>query len=380
MERRDPRSQDELFPLELAVNDISPRTSDPICQRMIELLLKHGADPNARYPQTTVAHRLLTVTSGRAQRNCYLDFILQHPRLDVNLKTKAGNPLLRSAYSMEDLRSVDILLERGADVRIRDGSGRNLLHFGPRLLDNEDGGRRSKKTHDYDTRRILIKRWLGLAPDLLNQVDKHGRTPLHYAIGDGEGPGEEVEIFLGAGADVCAQDESGDTPLHSLFKSRWGLVADENGDTAWSGAPKRLLELFLSKGADINVRNKAGETPLFSYFREGSGSKRPSKFKMWEDADEQAAVDREPMLWALLDELGVDWTAVNKRGQSLLHMVAAKNYSSIGCDFEPERLPRFKFLMGKGLDALEEDSEYRTVLDIAAANNAEDIIKWVIVE
>lgn len=380
MERKDPRSQQELFPLELAVNEISPNTYDPICQRMIQLLLEHGADPNARYPQTTVAHRLLTVTSGRAQRNCYLDFILQHPRLDINLKTKSGTLLLRSAYSMADLRSVDILLERGADVRIRDRSGRNLLHFGPRLLDNEYGDRKSKKTHDYDTRRILIKRWLGLAPDLLNQVDKNGKTPLHYAMGDGEGPGEEVEIFLAAGADVCAQDENGDTPLHSLFKGRWGLVTDNNGDTAWSGPPKRLLELLLSKGADINARNKAGETPVFSYFREGSGSKAPGKFEIWEDAEEQAAVDREPMLWALFDELGVDWTAVNERGQSLLHIVATKNYTSIWSDFDPERLPRFKFLVGKGLDVMKEDCEYRTVLDVAAANNAKDVLKYFTTE
>jgi ankyrin repeat protein len=380
IERKDPRSRDELFPLELAVNEISPGTYDPICQRIIELLLEYGADPNARYPQTTVAHRLLSVTSGRAQRNCYLSVILQHPRLDVNLKTKAGTPLLRSVYSMEDLRSVDILLERGADVRIRDGSGRNLLHFRPRLLYNEDGDRRSKKRHDYGAWRSQIKNLLGLAPDLLHQVDKHGKTPLHYAMGDREGPGEEVEILLAAGADVCAQDENGDTPLHSLFKGRWGLVTDHNGDTTWSGAPKRLLELFLAKGADINARNKAGETPVFSYFREGSGSKGPGRYEMWEDAEEQAAVEREPVLWALFDELGVDWTAVNSKGQSLLHIVAAKDYSSIGCDFEPERLPRFKFLVGKGLDVLKEDSEYRTVLDVAAANNAEDILKWFTAE
>lgn len=377
MERKDPRSQEEFFPLELAVNEISPGTYDPICQRMIELLLEHGADPNAHYPQTTVVHRLLTATSGRAQRNCYLDIILQHPRLDVNLKTKGGTPVLRSAYSMGDLSSVDILLERGADVRISDGSGRNLLHFRPRLLYHEDGDWTSKKTHDYDSRRSLIKNLFVLAPDLLHQVDKHGRTPLHYAMGDREGPGEEVELFLAAGANVCAQDENGDTPLHSLFKGRWGLATDKNGETTWSGAPKRSLELLLSKGADINARNKAGETPVFSYFREGSGSKGPVRFEMWEDAEEQAAVDREPMLWALFDELGVDWTAMNNRGQSLLHIVAAKDYSSIGCDFERERLPRFKFLVGKGLDAFKEDSEYRTVLDVTAASNAEDILKWV---
>ncbi|SPJ71033.1 uncharacterized protein FTOL_00761 [Fusarium torulosum] len=380
MGRKDPRSRDELFPLELAVNEISPSTYDLICKRMIELLLEHGADPNARYPQTTVTHRLLKVTGRRAQRNCYLDVILQHPRLDVNLKSKAGTPLLHSAYDKDDLQSVQILLERGADVRIRDGSGRNLLHLGPRLLYNEDGDWSSKKTHDYEARRSLIRNLLGLAPDLLNQVDKHGRTPLHCAMGGRKGPGEEVEILLAAGADVCAQDENGDTPLHSLFMGRWGLVADDHGNTTWSGSSKRLLELFLSKGADINARNEAGETPVFSYFREGGGSKGPSRYEIWEDDEEQAAVEREPMLWALFDEIGIDWTVVNTKGQSLLHIVAAKNYSSEGCDFKPERLPRFKFLVGKGLDALKEDSEYRTVLDVAAANNAEDILKWFTAE
>jgi ankyrin repeat protein len=376
IERKDPRSRDELFPLELAVNEISPDTYDPICKRMIELLLEHGADPNARYPQTTVTHRLLKVIGRRAQRNCYLDSILQHPRLDVNLKSKAGTPLLHSAYDRDDWQSVHILLERGADVQIRDGSGRNLLHLGPRLLYNEDGNWSSKKTHDYEARRSLIKKLLGLAPDLISQVDKHGRTPLHCAMGGREGPGEEVEMFLNAGADVCAQDGNGDTPLHSLFKGRWGLIADEYGDTTWSGSSKRLLELFLSKGADINARNKVGETPVFSYFREGSGSKGPNRYEIWDDDEEQAAVEREPMLWALFDELGIDWTVVNTRGQSLLHIVATKDYSSEGCDFEPERLPRFKFLVGKGLDALKEDNEHRTALDVAAANNAEDILKW----
>jgi ankyrin repeat protein len=380
MERKDPRSRDELFPLELAVNEISPDTYDPICKRMIELLLEHGADPNARYPQTTVTHRLLKVLGRRAQRNCYLDVILQHPRLDVNLKSKAGTPLLHSAYHKDDWQSVDILLGRGADVRIKNGSGRNLLHLGPRLLYNEHVDWRSKKTQDYEARGSLIRKLLGLAPDLISQVDNHGRTPLHYAMGGGKGPGGEVEILLAAGADVCAQDENGDTPLHSLFKGRWGLATDDNGNITWSGSTKRLLELFLSKGADINARNKAGETPVFSYFREGSGSKGPSRYEIWEDDEEQAAVEREPMLWALFDELGVDWTVVNTKGQSLLHIVAAKDYSNQGRDFKPERLPRFKFLVAKGLDALKEDYEYRTALDVAAANNAEDIIKWFTTE
>ena len=52
-ERQDPNSCHELYPLDLAM------TSRSACRPIVELSLIHGADPNSRYPRTTIAHRVL---------------------------------------------------------------------------------------------------------------------------------------------------------------------------------------------------------------------------------------------------------------------------------------------------------------------------------
>ncbi|KAJ4322527.1 hypothetical protein N0V84_004773 [Fusarium piperis] len=395
--RQDPDYQDELYPLDLVINEVgrnSPDAEDH-CKRMIDILLEHGADPNARYPRTTVVHRTLERKASNSNmtyggRNRYLDVILQHPRLDVNLKDTAGNSLLHSAYTMGDVESVGILLKRGADVRVRDRSARNALHLGLSFLSQNSSGHQPSKPQ-----RDLLKSQASLAPDLLDQGDKDGRTALHYAISGRGDPGEDVEMLVSAGADVCAKDENGDTPLHLLFKRRWKLVVDCDGNVAWHGSTKNLLDLFLSKGADINAPNKAGETPVFHYLSEGGlnvelpdpelkkeGSHASSRrLKRGTDTwaedrrlEKEAAVEREPMLWALLEQLGVDWGAVDDKGRCLLHIVAGEDHKHGEVKSESRRLRRFKFLMGKGLDALVEDTAHRTPLDVAAANGADDIL------
>ncbi|KAL2688929.1 hypothetical protein Neosp_002979 [[Neocosmospora] mangrovei] len=398
--RQDPDTQDELYPLDLVIsvvarNGQNAKDHDAVCMRMVELLLEHDADPNARYTRTTVAHRILERKGSDSRttygdRSRYLNVILQHPRLDINLEDTAGVSLFHSALTMGDVETAQILFKRGVSVRMRDRSGRNALHL---LLSSL-----SKDSWHHQTshpRRDFLKGIVSLAPELLHQVDKDGRSPLHCAISKRGGSGEEVEMVVSAGADVCAQAKNGDTPLHLLFKGTWSLIVDDDGVVTWQGYTKKMMDLFLSKGADINARNKAGETPVFNYFREGTLKVKLPKHKLqkqdghsssqglrggydaWEvqrGLEEKAAVEREPMLWALLEQLGVDWGAVDAKGRSLLHIVAGKDHGGVEVDSESEKLRRFKFLMGKGLDALGEDTTHRTALDVAAAKKADDIL------
>ncbi|TXC03055.1 hypothetical protein FocTR4_00015646 [Fusarium oxysporum f. sp. cubense] len=369
-ERQDPNSCHELYPLDLAM------TSRPARSRIVKLILEHGADPNSCYPETTIAHRVLERRGSGpnmtySKRNMYLDLILRHPLLDVNLQDREGIPLIQAALEVGDAEAARILIDRGADLRCRDDSGRNILH----LVSADDFG--------ID----LVKHIIALAPDLQYQFDKNGRTPLHYAIYCQKpgNPRDEVNLLISAGVDVTVRDANGDTPLHTLFRRPFFLVADYYGDASWQGFVKNTIDLLLSKGADINARNKAGETPAFGYFHASSfkvdlswakmDEERHTLSKKWggdrwkvdKELEEQTVEETEPRMWAFLEEMGVEWSVVNTKGQSLLHVVAGQERSF-------RRVARFQFLMGKGLDPMAEDMQGQTALDIAAHGKADDIL------
>lgn len=75
--------------------------------------------------------------------------------------------------------------------------------------------------------------------------DKHGLTPLHYAVQTSHGDAL-VRVLLGLGARAGARDHEGCTPLHL-------------GVTTCS---RDSLRLLLDHGADINARDDEGSTPL----------------------------------------------------------------------------------------------------------------------
>ncbi|KAF5582074.1 ankyrin [Fusarium pseudoanthophilum] len=388
-------SFDEMYPLDIVIYIIDSSTASEVdCEaylRMVEMLLEFGADPNARFHNKTVAHKALrkdvryddsmpreNFLNRRATgsiRRKYLDLILQHPTLDINLKDGGGVPLLHFAFEDADETSTRMLIDRGADLYARDNLDRTILHIGPSLL----------------SEKALFDEIMALAPELLDQVNKVGRTPLHHALGDRDRFGylgriERSEAFaqmlIAAGASVRAKDENGDTPLHLLLQRKWHLLVHEDDSEVWEGPVYPTMELLLSKGADINTRNEMGETPIFAFFRQGDfhvDMTRVYPNKCFghcscfyhSEVERQAMEEKRPVLWALFEKVGVDWTAVNAKGQSLLHVVANRG----GCGSCFTRLERFKLLMGKGLDPLMEDREHRTALDIAAANRAYDIME-----
>jgi len=83
-------------------------------------------------------------------------------------------------------------------------------------------------------------------PDV-HQRDRAGRTPLHYAAGDGKL--DEVKALIAAGAEIDAREDTGQyTPL--MFAAQ----RDDNID---------IITALVEAGADVNLTNSNGETPLF---------------------------------------------------------------------------------------------------------------------
>ncbi|CAF3540505.1 unnamed protein product [Fusarium graminearum] len=371
----DPSGESELYPLDVLITSMGYEDHDAVCEDMMKLLFDHGADPNGRYSKKTMVHRILQTRdaryfSVRCRRNCYVDTIVRHPLLDINLKDASGMTILQTAYEAGDLKSAQVLIERGCNVDGQDKDGRNILHL-----------RRRWGFHEPQAQMDFIERLVDLRPELLHQGDGHGQTPLHYAIRHIASE-EEIELLVSKGADVCAKDDNGDTPLHFLFKQNWTLTVNDS-NMVLEERKKKLVGLFMSRGADINARNESGETPIFSCYREGGLEalvphdqdmrktlEDRNAYLVWHNKLQlKTAVEQAPILWALLDEFGVDWTAVNNEGQSLLHVVAAERKR-----LSNKRQRRFEFLMGKGLNALEENNMHQTALDVAAAHGAEDIL------
>ncbi|MBO1739535.1 ankyrin repeat domain-containing protein [Leifsonia sp. TF02-11] len=107
----------------------------------------------------------------------------------------------------------------------------------------------------------------------------HLTTALHDVVAGGGGA-QEVAEALRAGADVDAQDESGNTALFLAASSRnlealtalLDAGADLEIENAWGNTPLwsatfnsrgdgRIIEALLERGADPDHRNAAGNSP-----------------------------------------------------------------------------------------------------------------------
>lgn len=400
--RRDPHTLSEYYPIDYVLfeyaNDWRKKDAS---ERMLNLLLEYGADPAARYQKTTVLFRTLRIgrLNGKLDggRNQFLMTLLRHPKTDLEDREYDGVTPLLVACSLGvmngngpgDERSlVQTLVGLGANIRARNDLGDTALHYLVEIQPLDDPKRTA-------TRFLDMKYVLETAPDLLHSLNKRGQQPLHCAFYPTV-HGEAIELLLSSGADVCRQVVStGQNSLHLLFGSHWQIDIDDkiesatqdfsHGVTTWHGD---LLTRFLAMGADVNTRDKNGETPIFTFFRAGSvsakvtypGPPRGNGDQIHHERvrrqryEQDLAIEKEHLLWELFDRIGVDWNVTNRKGETLLHRVVQVDAASES-SFPGRRLKRYRFLVEKGLDPLQKDFDHRTVLDIAAAVNAEDILE-----
>lgn len=95
------------------------------------------------------------------------------------------------------------------------------------------------KAGDKEKLEALLKK----EPELLENRDRHGKTPLHAACELGQA--EIAGLLIDKGANVRSRDREGLTPLH--------YAAFSNN--------KELMGVLLKKGAELNARDNKGRTP-----------------------------------------------------------------------------------------------------------------------
>ena len=160
----------------------------PHWRRLFDYLLAHGADPNQPVPPAVQP------------------------------------PLLAAIYRNE--AAAMLLLDKGADIRVRDGAYKvTTLHAACDF------------TNVRVDRSAIAARLIKMGADV--NAESAGRTPLHFAAA---GSAACVRLLLGAGARLEALDNLGRTPL------------------AWAASNGNLesARLLLDAGADPNHEDKEG--------------------------------------------------------------------------------------------------------------------------
>jgi ankyrin repeat protein len=249
------------------------------------------------------------------------------------------NWALRAALNEAHIDVAEFLLERGADINLRDGNEATILHSWGWGGDPADAARVIKFaiSHGADVNALQGEsRWTPLHSACyqgrgsvaevfidngadVNAKDKHSHTPLYFAVRKKDIDTVKLLIAKGANVNVKEEKKGGASPLHAAIERRHPDMA----------------KLLIAKGADLNARNNEGETPLFI-----------------------ASAHRD--LVELLLAKGADINARDNLGQTVLHAMIEKGPLEIA-----------ELLIAKGADINAKDKKGHTPLYIAVHRDYE---------
>ena len=204
----------------------------------------------------------------------------------------------------------------------------------------------------------LVELLLGKGADV-NADNGSGWTPLHIAIEKGHT--DLAHLLLNKGAKVDTVTLNGQTPLLTALRSGMSEIA-------WR---------VMKNGADINVAGPDGWTPLHMALRYGCVDAATNLIVKGADLRAKTNSNWTPLLFALqhghfqiaqyLIEQGVDYDVVNVEGWAALHM--ALQYG------RPDLAKR---MIEKGANVNILGDQHRTPLHYAVFNNHTEIAKILI--
>ena len=205
----------------------------------IELLLAHGADPNAR------------LATGCGRPGCASTetrTIFTHQWL----YEEGATPFLRASQS-GDLKLMRLLLEHGADPTLTTEHGVTALMVAAGIGWVEGVTFEWSERETHEAVRLLLE--LGLDPNARETLD--GRTALMGAAHKGRN--DVVELLVAHGADLAARDIGSRDSIHALAGVTWQAIDYADGLVrvgVQSAIPHPetaalLRRLMLERGLDV---------------------------------------------------------------------------------------------------------------------------------
>jgi len=145
---------------------------------------------------------------------------------DINAQNDKGKlTALHAATMAEDVEVMQILIKAGANVNMKDMTGKTALHWAAMF-------------HAPEEAELLLN-----SGAKVDSLDEKKRTALHMVAMTGVGP---AGLLIDKGASLSLKSGNGLTPLH------YAVV----------GGHERMIVLLLKKGARVDVLDSQGRTPL----------------------------------------------------------------------------------------------------------------------
>ncbi|KAM4703364.1 E3 ubiquitin-protein ligase MIB2 isoform 2-T2 [Rhinophrynus dorsalis] len=221
--------------------------------------------------------------------------VLCSPTCAVNIQDSFGDTPLHYAITADFRSIIEILTEvPNIDFTVQNHQGFNLLHHSAlkgnvlavrKILERARQLVDSKKEDGFTALHLAT---LNNHQEVVEILIKEGRcdvnlrnnrnqSPLHLAVTQGHI--SLVELLVTEGADVNAEDEDGDTPMHIVFVRQHPTFVDPLQEGSGSSLLTKLqasgllgntelnvgsvMACFLAQsGADINYANHRGKSPL----------------------------------------------------------------------------------------------------------------------
>eukprot|EP00003_Mantamonas_plastica_P004478 TRINITY_DN1354_c2_g1_i6.p1 TRINITY_DN1354_c2_g1~~TRINITY_DN1354_c2_g1_i6.p1 ORF type:complete len:3511 (+),score=1204.02 TRINITY_DN1354_c2_g1_i6:206-10534(+) len=247
---------------------------------------------------------------------------------DVNKKTHFGETALHLAAKKGAVRSLNYLVNKGADLECGNLAGNKPMHFAA-----------------YEGQVAAMECLLDQGANI-NSVNNSMDTPLHFASINGMD--ECVDLLLRVGANVQATNEDGESALHLASQTGaevciemlLAMEANVNCVTMEAETPLHLassyatVKLLVESGAHLNPKNRYKETPLLTTSAEGLSEAVAALLEEGADIDCYGEGKNTAMHLAcysghadtleVLLEAGVSTDQRNATESTPLHMAASK--------------------------------------------------------